>query len=307
MATLEALPYLQHLDSVPSTWYSQHTSEVLRRFGKENGYRIPVLRSSFFINEQHLAFEHDIRHHLNKHIYAKVSSLRLTPQVISSVTPTWSQHLQHLRHLHLECLVEEHVSRQSSSLAKLLQAAQSWNAGFERLRNLQTLTLSGGGGFDFLKDRTDFTQDVVLYREPFHLGDLLRDCYLPHLRSLTLTDWPVTEAGMICMIDRHSSTLQTVRLERLSLFDQDIPREHGCSPEYWYIDHSRTTCPVCGAFPNIESWLRVAKSFGSCERLLDISFENLICHFFAPAFVDVYLRIEDIKAMYQEVWQNCPR
>ena len=294
---------------MPSACYIQHTSEALRRFANEDGCETTGVRNSFFIDQQHLAFDHDIRYHLDEHIRAKFSGLKLTPQAIASVTPTWSQHLQHLRHLHLECLVEKQASwRRNNTRSALLQGAQSWSAGFERLKNLQTLTLSGGGGFDSIKDRIDSTEYIIAFRGPFDLDDMLRDCHLPHLRSLTLTDWPVTEGCMIRMINRHSRMLQTVRLERLSLFDQDIPRGHGCSPQYWYRDRSReTTCPMCGAFPNVESWLRVAKSFGSCERLFDISFESLKCHFFAPAFVDVYLRIEDIKAMYQEVWQNRPR
>lgn len=264
-----------------SVWYWTHVYEKTRRFGAENDHEKAVIKKTneIYPDYQNLDFDHDIRYHLSGYVTSRIFSIRLLPQTIAGVAPVWSQHLQHLRHLHLECSVQPWFDKHTMTFANRLESAQSWNTGFERLKNLRTLKLSGGG---VISTYHALAVRPILMRNfgRFLLDDLLGDCRFPHLRSLTLTDWLVSEAGMTHLIHRHSEVLQSVTLERLSLF---------------------YTRPAIG-----HGWLRVAKAFGSCGKLFDICLQDLKCLFIKPNS-PIEMRLGDIEAMYQEIRQNRSR
>ena len=270
---------------MPSIWYHTHVYKTTWQFGAEDDHEKAEKKkaSRIYAKYQNLDFDHDIRYHLSGYVASRIFSIRLLPQIMAGVAPVWSQHLQHLRHLHLECSVQRWVGNYIMLPIDQSESARSWKTGFERLENLETLKLSGGGVFSI--DETEAAGQELLrnfcQRSRFPLDIMLEDCRFPHLRSLTLTDWPVFTASMIKLINRHSEVLQSVRFERLSL--------------------------CVRRFSNGYGWFQVAEALGKCDRLVDICLQDIRYHFYGPdTTTELDFEDEDISAIYHEIRQNRP-
>ena len=267
---------------MPSTWYHTHVYKKPRRLKLENDHEKAKTKKTTEIYEkyQNLDFDHDIRYHLSGYVASRIFSVKLLPQIMAGVAPVWSQHLQHLRHLDLECSVHPWIGDHDLTYRNLLQAAQSWNIGFERLKNLRTLKLSGGGFYNISSGLTN-RPSLLLSFGSFRLDNMLESRHFSSLRSLTLKDWLVNKAGMISLISRHSEVLESVTLERISLSDRRLTEGHG--------------------------WLQVAKALGSCSRLFDISLQDLNSYFIGPDTIKTEVLLQhDIESLYQEIGRNRP-
>ena len=258
-----------------SAWYWTHVYEKTPRFRAETDHEKAVIK----ITSQNLDVDHDIRYHLSGYVASRIFSIRLLPQTIFGVAPVWSQHLQHVRHLHLECAAHPRVDKQTMTFPNMLDSAQSWNTGFERLKNLRTLKLSGVSVISKHHALAVHPKLIPNFGR-FRLDLMLEDCCFPHLRSLTLTDWPVSEACMTGLINRHSEVLQSVTLEHLMLVSREPDLRHG--------------------------WLRVAKAFASCGKLFDICLQDLKVLLIEPIPPNE-IHLEDIEAMFLEIRQNRTR
>ena len=270
---------------MPSIWYLTHVYKKTWQFGAEHDHEKAETKKArrIYAKYQNLDFDHDIRYHLSGYVASRIFSIRLLPQIMAVVAPVWSQHLQHLRHLHLECSVQRWVGNYIMLPIDQFESARSWKAGFERLENLQTLKLSGGGVSSIYE--TEAARQELLHNfgqhGRFQLDIMLEDCRFPHLRCLTLTDWPVFTASMIELISRHSEVLQSVRFERLSLCVKRVSDAHG--------------------------WSQVAETLAKCDRLVDICLQDIRYQFFASIITTgLGFKDEDIGAIYHEIRQNRP-